>query len=212
MNTDLAHQAVSAAIKGDWLKAKRINKQLLSDNPKGISALNRYARACAELGKLTEAKRTTKKVLDIDPYNAIAKKSLNKWKNLKNGVSVGSAISAGQSFLEEPGKTKIVCLMHLGGNDVVSHINAGDEVKLKSQGHRISICTLEGKYIGRLPDDLSTHLKNLMRYGNEYIAFVKRSSLKEVRVFIKETKRAKKLSDIPSFTSERVDYISFSRS
>ena len=113
-------------------------------------------------------------------------------------------------FLEEPGKTKIVSLLHLGdSNKVLANLDSGDEVVLKLGSHRISVCTLNRKYIGRLPDDLSVSLIKLIKRGNEYQVFVKSSKPQEIKVFIRETKRAKDLESIPSFSSEKINYISF---
>ena len=75
--------------------------------------------------------------------------------------------------------------------------------------HRISVCSSQNKYIGRLPDDLSAHLGKLIRRGNEYQVLIKSSEPQEVKVFIRETKRVKELADIPSFSTEKINYISF---
>lgn len=209
MNDILAQKAISLALSGNWEEAKKVNKEILENDPGDIDALNRYARACAETGNIRLAKTSTKKVLDLDPYNSIAQKSLEKWKKFIKSDSNQRHISADESFLEEPGKTKIVLLMHLGKEEVISNIAAGEEVKLKTQGHRISVCTQDNEYIGRISDDVSSHLKNLMQHGNLYKAMIKSAKPKAVCVFIKEIKRVKELSTIPSFTSERIDYIPF---
>lgn len=209
MDTDLAQKAVSAAISGSWKQAAEINKQILKDNSKDVDALNRLARAFAELGNLVSARKTAKKVLKLDPFNTIATKSLEKWKGLRKGETYKSVPSSAQAFLEEPGKTKIVPLLHLGDAKVIAKLDAGDEVKLNPHGHRISITTVDGKYLGRLADDLSARLRKLIRYGNEYRVYVKSTGKNDLKIFVRETKRAEHLSDIPSFSTEKVDYISF---
>lgn len=209
MDTDLAQKAVSAAISGSWKQAAEINKQILKDNPKDVDALNRLARAFAELGNLVSARKTAKKVLKLDQFNTIATKSLEKWKGLRKGETYKSVPSSAQAFLEEPGKTKIVPLLHLGDAKVIAKLDAGDEVKLNPHGHRISITTVDGKYLGRLADDLSARLRKLIRYGNEYRVYVKSTGKNDLKIFVRETKRVEQLSDIPSFSTEKVDYISF---
>lgn len=209
MDTDLTQKAVSAALSADWDQALFLNKKILKESPRDVDALNRLARAQAELGNLAAAKRTATKVIKIDPINSIAVKSLEKWKNLKKGETHKSGPSSAHAFLEEPGKTKIVPLLHLGDSRVMAKLDSGDEVKLNPHGHRISVTTGDGKYIGRLSDDLSARLRKLIKHGNEYQAFVKSTGKKEVKIFLRETKRTKKLSDIPSFSAEKVDYISF---
>ena len=209
MKDDLAQKAVSLALSGNWEDALLVNKKILQDNLRDVDALNRQARAYAELGKLSKAKACAKKVLKIDPFNTIALKSLEKWKELKRGEALTSTPTSPQTFLEEPGKTKILSLIHLGDYKVIAKLDSGDEITLNTRSHRISALSNDGKYIGRLPDDLSARLKKLIKLGNEYIAFIKFANTKEVRVFIRETKRARKLADIPSFSTEKIEYVSF---
>lgn len=209
MKDDLAQKAVSLALSGNWEEALHLNKKILQDDSKDVDALNRQARAYAELGKLSKAKACAKKVLKIDPFNTIAVKSLEKWKELKRTESLKSTPTFPQTFLEEPGKTKILSLIHLGDYRVIAKLDSGDEIALNTRSHRISALSTDGKYVGRLPDDLSARLKKLIKLGNVYQAFIKLANAKEVRVFIRETKRARKLADIPSFSTEKIDYISF---
>lgn len=209
MKDDLAQKAVTQAITGNWETALEINKQILKENPKDVDALNRLARAYAELGQLQKARSTAKKVLKIDTFNTIATKSLKKWRGLKRGDTLASGPSSAQAFLEEPGKTKIVSLIHLGDAKLIAKLDSGDTVRLNPLSHRVSILTQDGKYIGRLADDLSARLKQLMSFGNEYQAYIKSSDAEEVRIFIRESKRSKKLADIPSFSTEKIDYVSF---
>lgn len=211
MISEVAQEAVSAALNGKWEAAREINKKILKDNSRDVEALNRLARAYAELGDLTRARATSKKVIKVDPFNSIATKALEKWRGLKSGDTLKSGPSAPQLFLEEQGKTKIVSLLHLGDTNVLKKLDAGDEVKLSPHKHRVSVTTQDGKYIGRLPDDLSARIRRLIKYGNRYQVLVKSNRGSDVKVFIRETKKAKALADIPSFSTERIDYISFTR-
>lgn len=209
MNGDLSHKAISAALSGNWEKAIEINSQILKIDSRNIDALNRLARAYSETGNIPKARGLAQKVLTLDHFNTIANKSIEKWKNLKAGETHSSKPSDPNSFLEEPGKTKIASLLHLGDPRVLSKLDSGDEVLLTNHGHRTSITTLDGNYIGRLSDDLSARLRNLIKEGNKYKACIKSVDKKDVKVFIRETFRAAKLSDVPSFVSEKIDYISF---
>lgn len=209
MKQDLAQKAVNYALSGDWEEASKINKLILKSSPKDVDALNRLARTYAELGNLQKARATAKKVIKIDSFNSIAVKSLDKWKDLKKGETITSGPSSARTFLEEPGKTKIVSLLYLGSAKTIAKLDSGDQVKLKRQSHRVSVTTSDGKYIGRLSDDLSARLKKLISYGNEYEAYVKSTDKTDVKVFVRETKRSEQLSDIPSFSTDKIDYISF---
>jgi len=209
MKNNLAQSAISAALSGNWKKALEINKDILNGNSDDIEALNRLSRAYAELGKLGKARQTARQILKLDPFNTIAKKALTRWKNLKKGETYTSGSSDARVFLEEPGKTKNISLLHPGSKKVLAKLDSGNEVKLNTRSHRVSVTAKDGKYIGRLPDDLSVHLKKLIRFGNEYRVFIKSINNSEVRVFIRETKRAKKIAELPSFSSEKISYISF---
>lgn len=209
MNSDLAQIAINCALKGNWKEAVVANRKILKDNPKDVDALNRLAKAYAELGNFKRAKVTAEKVLKIDTFNTIASKSLSKWRNLTTTDTLASSLADPEDFLEEPGKTKIVSLLHLGDTTVLCKLYSGDKLKIIPHGHRVSIVTVDGKYIGRLTDDLAARLRKLIKLGNEYEAFVKSVAPEDVKVFIRETKRAKGAENFPSFSVDKIEYISF---
>lgn len=209
MDKDLAQEAIDLALSGKWDKAIDVNEVILKENKNDIEALNRLARAYSEIGKISKARKTAKEVLQVDPFNTIAAKALEKWKGLKHGDTYKSGPSSAQSFLEEPGKTKILNLLHPGSPKLIAKLDAGDEVKLNAHSHKVPVCTKDGKYVGRLPDDLAARLRKLIKFGNEYKAYVKSVNKQEVKIFIRETKRVPKLTDIPSFSTDKIDYISF---
>jgi tetratricopeptide (TPR) repeat protein len=210
MDTDLAQEAISAALSGNWKEAIRLNSELLKINSKDIEALSRLARAYAETGNISKARALSQKVLKIDPFNPIASKCLAKWKDLRSTKSLNNKPSSAEAFLEEPGKTKLVTLLYPGDSKLLAKLDAGDEVKLTPHAHRVSILTFDGKYIGRLPDDLACRLRHLIKAGNQYKALVKSVEPKEVKIFIRELSRGKCLEDTPSFTTEKIDYVAFS--
>lgn len=209
MDSDLAQEAISAALCGNWKRAVDVNKLILNKTPDDVDCYNRLARAYAEVGNLQKARSMCQKVLKLDPFNNIALKSLVKWKGLKKGDTNSAAPSTPQTFLEEPGKTKIVSLLYLGSTNILAKLDAADEVKLDTHSHRVAITTMDNKYIGRLPDDLSARIRNLVKCGNLYQSFIKSVSTNEVKVFIREVLRVKKMADIASFPSEKIDYVSF---
>lgn len=209
MDKDLAQEAISQALAGNWKEAVATNQKILKVNPYDVDALNRLARARAELGDIVSARRVSQKVLKIDPFNPIATKAWEKWKILKKGESYPSKPSSPITFLEEPGRTKILSILYPGASYLLAKLDAGDEVKLNIHAHRASITTRDGKYVGRLPDDLAARLRGLIKYGNEYRVFVKSVNKGDVKVFIREVKRARKFLDVPSFPTEKIDYVSF---
>lgn len=209
MDLTLAQKAISFAMSSSWENARDINLEILKTTPDDLDALNRLARSYAELGDLEKAKKTSKKVLAIDPLNTIATRCLEKWNVLKKGdLHAFHPISA-EAFLEEPGKTKLIPLLNLGETKTLAKLDSGDEVNISAHTHRVSVMTKDGKYVGRLPDDVSAKLRQLIKLGNKYHVLIKSIDEHEVRIFIREIEKGEKAKALSSFTSERLDYVSF---
>ena len=218
MDLSLAQQAIDAALAGNWGLAEKVNNQILSESPDNKEALNILGRAYAELGKLPKALTSYKRVLKLDPYNSIAQKAVERLERIdakspklkkENGVSHATPASIANMFLEEPGKTKTVTLLHLGDKTVINMLDAGEEVKLLIQQHKACIHDLDNKYVGRLPDDIAIRLVKLSKVGNRYKAYARSVKPDEVKVFIKEVERSASLEGVPSFPTEKTNYISF---
>lgn len=208
MKSNLAQLAINQALSGNWEEAVKTNLALLKDNKNDLDALNRLAKAYAEVGKLKKAITIAKKVLKLDPYNSIAQKCLNKWSQLKSSDLLRTGATSSTIFIEEPGKTKIVSLTNISSG-VIPKLDCGDEVYLNFHGHRVSTSTNDKKYIGRLPDDIGARLKKMLKIGKSYKVNIKSLDLNEIKVFIREVDSPPKSRNIPSFTSERIDYVSF---
>ncbi len=98
MNEDLAQKAIAAALKASWKDAVNLNKQILKKDSKDVDALNRLARAFSEVGEIIKAKKTAKKVINIDPHNTIATKALAKWKELRKGEKTNPSKFSARAF------------------------------------------------------------------------------------------------------------------
>jgi len=209
MNDELAQTAISAAFKGKWKEAVAVNKKILTNNPCDLDALNRLARAYAECGNNRRAIATSKKVLLLDPVNSIASKCLTKWKSLKTTTKESSIAGHVDDFLEEPGKTKIVKLLHLGDEKIFNCLTSGDEVKLVCHAHRVSVHSLNNKYIGRFADDVSMRLRNLIKQGYVYKVLIKSVNGDDLKVFLREIDRGQGMESFPSFPAEKLAYIAY---
>lgn len=207
----LAQQAINAALTCNWDEAIKINLSLIKTTPSDIDSLNRLARAYAETNQVKKAKKYAKQVLELDPFNQIAQKALLRWNKVtKNGhTRLTEPLASPTTFLEEPGKTKIVNLLNLGSTKIIESLNTADEVKIAAHSHRVCITTLDGKYVGKLPDDLSARLRTLVKGGNQYSVFIKSIEKDSLRVFIREIKRGKDYTSTPSFPAEKIEYISY---
>lgn len=205
MNDNLVDKAISQALKGDWVNAIAINKEILNEAPDDIEALNRLSRAFFETGDIKKATKTASDVLKIDPTNSIALKALAKYKvtkktNIKKITSRGELNTA--DFIEEIGTTKHAELLNICSKDLLSTISPGDELILLSHSHKVSVTTLNNKYVGRIPDDLSAKLRSLTKKGYKFKVVVKSVEGKCIKVLIKEVKRGKGYEAVKSFTNE----------
>jgi len=209
MDNTPAQTAISLALAGKWEDAVNANLEVLKDSPEDVDSLNRLSRAYAELGKIEKARDAAKKALLIDPVNPIATKCIEKLKSAKKGDFKYQSVTSSESYLEEPGKTKIVTLMNPGTDDIIGGLDCGDSVKLLASSHRVSVVTDNGKYIGRLSDDLAARLIHLIKGGNKYQTLIKSIEPKEVTVFIREIEKGLKSPNISSFPTEKIDYVSF---
>jgi tetratricopeptide (TPR) repeat protein len=208
----LEKQAIQAALTQAWEKAVGINKKLLKIQPGDVAALNRLGRAYWELGKLTEARKTYKKVLTIDRYNPIASKNLKRLvgqKSITKKPLQKELLSPGEIFLEEPGKTKVIKLVRLASPQILNQLSSSHPVTLVPRKRNISVLSEDGTYLGTIPDDLSQRLVNFIKGGNRYQAFVKGVGHQHLEIFIREVFRSRKFQKIPSFPPSSSSYIPF---
>ena len=209
MDTSLENQAIDSALKCDWTQAIKLNKLILQEYPDDVEALNRLARAYLENGDVKNAKKTTKLVLEIEPSNKIALKSLSRYKSNFNGALNNSEHNVDVSdFIEETGTTKQTQLLYLCSENLISSLSSGDELLLSTHSHKVSVTTLDKKYVGKLADDLSAKLRILTKNGYQYKTIIKSADKYCVRIIIKETKRGKGFENKQSFPREASESVS----
>ena len=209
MDNILAQTAIDFSLNCQWIEAIKANKEILKENKSDVDALNRLARAYFELGKIKDAKSTSLKALKFESSNKITIKALEKYKLYKSDFNtVNKSINNEQNanpkdFLEEPGKTKLTHLINLGPSKILNNLDCGDEIILSVHSHRVNVTTVDGDYIGRLPDDLSARLRVLVKGGNKYKIFVKSSDNCNIKIFIKEIQRGKDYKTQISFPPDK---------
>lgn len=212
-NTD----AVAAALRSDWDLAVKLNNAILKECPEDVDCLNRLGKAYLELGDNKKACLLFKKVLKISRFDPIATKNLMRAqqnpakKASKNGHASSGNSSTPVAFLEEPGKTKIIALVNVAPANVLLNLNYADKIIITTKRHTVMATDQDGKYLGAFPDDLGHRLLVLTKGGNEYEAFVKGVSKNSITVFVRESVRAKKFHDTPSFAANGNDYLSYVR-
>lgn len=195
---DLTQEAIKAAVSKNWNEAVDLNTKILETYPEDISTLNRLGISYSMIGKNKKAEENFNKVLTIDPHNPIAKNNLVR---LKANKSTGllNPFTQTVSFIEEPGKSKVVPLVSQAEPKIFSTLNIGEPVELDSCKHKVKVADAKNIFIGYLPDNISHRLLQLLKAGYKYKTVMKSVNPKAPQVFIQEIFAAKKLKGIPSF-------------
>ncbi len=205
----LQKQAIEAARDGNWHQAICINEEILENSPKNINALNRLALAQIQLDLLSEATASLNKVLEIDKNNKIAQKNLDKIKKRDKGKI--AQFGKQSSYIEEPGKAKVIELIRLAEKKSLANTVIGQECVLEPKKSFISINTSnDNNYVGTLPKDISCRLSKLITNGNKYYCVIQsiNSSQEKCAVYIEEVYVSKKNLGKTSFpTCIKTEYL-----
>jgi tetratricopeptide (TPR) repeat protein len=185
-------EAITLALAGQWKEAVAVNKGLIEKFPSDVEALNRLGRAHMELSEYKDAEAAYRKTLEVDQYNAIAQKNLQRLSYLKKTKPTGSAETnthklQPQQFIEEIGKAGVVQINNLAKPALLARLVAGDVVTLKVVENSLTITNSRGEYLGTVEPRHGQRLVRLIRGGNKYAAAMVSSSDKAVSVIIRET-------------------------
>lgn len=203
---DLQQEAIKAAVSKNWIEAVALNEEILKTYPEDLATLNRLGVSYSMLGKNKKAEDHFKKVIAIDPHNPIAKNNLLR---LKANKSTGliNPFSQTVSFIEEPGKSKVVPLVNQAEPKIFSTLNIGEPVELDHCKHKVKVSNLQHSFIGYLPDNISCRLLQLLKAGYKYKTVLKSVNPKTPQVFIQETHTSKKLKGVPSFPLDETELL-----
>ena len=196
----LKQEAINAAKNSDWPKAILINQEIIERYGEEPETMNRLGLAYLKNKQESAAKKTFKRILEIDKSNIIANKHLEKIKN--NESSADIIFNQDNDFIEEPGKSKIITLHRLAGKDQLKKLKVGQVCFLQLKNRYISIVDENDKHIGALPEDISFRLSKLISNGNEYRCVIYKVNEKQCLIQVKETLRSKKNEQIVSFPSK----------
>ena len=201
---DLSQEAIKAAITQNWKDAITLNEKILVLTPNDIPSLNRLGIALSVTGHKTKAVKAFRAVTTIDPHNQIAINNLKRLQSAKNGAFMNPTMQH-ISFIEEPGRSKVIPLTSLGEPKVFSTLSIGQMVELIPCKHKIKIITTDKEHLGYLPDNISVRLIKLLAGGYKYKAVLKSVNPKTPQVFIQETHTSKKLKGATSFPLDEND-------
>jgi tetratricopeptide (TPR) repeat protein len=202
-----AEVAIQMALQGRWAEATQLNRSIIESFPTDVDAYNRLGKALTELGRYGEARESYNRALEIDPFNSIARKNLNRLATLGEEAPprVASQKLSPQMFIEEMGKTGVTTLVR-PNMPVAARMTAGDQVSLQKADSHLAVQTLTGEQVGEVEPRLGQRLLKLMEGGNEYVAAIQALDAEQVKVFIRETfqhaSQTGKLSFPPTVTEQ----------
>ncbi|MBE9477756.1 MAG: tetratricopeptide repeat protein [Chloroflexi bacterium] len=194
-------QAIDLAMQGRWREAVAANQNLIESFPCDVSAYNRLGRAYTELGEFSRAREAYSRAIELEPYNAIAQKNLNRLAHLDE-VAVDlndDPYVEPQHFIEEPGKAGVVDLYHLGPPQVLAKMVAGDKVYLRVDGAGLVVENGRGEYLGQAGPKDGQRLIRLIEGGNRYAVAIVSAAADRVTVIIREIYQDPSQANRPSF-------------
>lgn len=201
-------QAIALAMQGRWREAVAANRSLLESFPTDVDAHNRLARAYMELGEYSLARTAYEKTIELDPYNTIARKNINRLSHLGEtpvSAEAGFARVEPQQFIEEVGKAGVVNLHRLALPGVLAKTVAGSQVNLKIDGANLIVENSRGEYLGQVELKHGPRLVKFMERGNRYSATIISSTAEAVTVMIREVYQHPSQAGRLSFPSKGTD-------
>jgi tetratricopeptide (TPR) repeat protein len=208
LKRQVGRQAITLATQGRWQESIVVNKNLIENFPNDIEAHNRLGKAYMELGDYAEARKAYNRALELDQYNTIARKNVERMTRLgdKAVVLTGNSSKAHpQLFIEEIGKAGMVNLHQLAPSETLVRTMAGDKVVLKQEGTSLAAENSQGEHLGIVPQKEASRLLKLMAGGNKYTAAVVSSSEDSISLMIRETYQDPNQMGIVSFPGRRFD-------
>ncbi len=204
----IAKQAIATAMQSNWQESIALNKQIIGNFPNDVEAYNRLGKAYLELGQFKESKEAYTHALQLDQYNLIARKNLQRLARLGKGTIdlKGTAHKAEPHlFIEETGKAAVVNLYQLAPPTTLVKMVAGDKVFLKIKNSSLAVENAQEEELGLVPAKYAQRLVKLMKGGNRYTAAVVSAADNSLPVIIREIFKDPKQVGKVSFPSRRLD-------
>ena len=206
---DLGKKAISLALNGEWAEAAQLNQAILEKFPNDVEAMNRLGKAQMELGLYPEAREVLSKVVQLAPYNSIAKKNLGRLDQLETAPNPAKQTrkpgGVPQLFIEESGKSGTTVLQKAATGAIVASIGPGEPLTLTVDKNTIVVSVRDDEYLGRIELKLASRLIRLMNGGNRYQAAVIGFKEQGITIIIRETYRHPSLHNVCSFPSRGRD-------
>ncbi len=209
----LTDEALRLAVAGDWKGAAAANAAILEDFPGEVEAANRLGKAWTELGRPKKAIEAYQRALEIDAFNSIARKNLDRLEQ----ASAAATPKAAKTKKKKAGKQKTAASERSGtalvasataaefrlqqANPVeISKLEPGDAAELQANPRGVAILSEEGAILGYVEPKAGLRLKRMIEGGNRYDVTIRTVDADgNAVVFIRETHRDASLVGQASF-------------
>jgi tetratricopeptide (TPR) repeat protein len=185
-----SQEAIALAMQSRWQEAVIVNQSIIELFPTDIDAYNRLGRAHMELGEFAKAKDAYNHTIELDPYNSIAQRNLQRLSLLPNSkvkVKEERREASPDLFIGEMGKAGVVNLQELAPKKVLAKMAAGNQVYLKVRGRQLVVENEQGEYLGLVEPPHGFRLARLIEGGNKYAVAIVNIDNNNARVIIRET-------------------------
>ena len=203
LKRDLAQEAISLALEGEWERATEVNRAILELFEDDVDAMNRLGKALMELAQYAAAKEVLDRLVQIAPYNNIAKKNVARLADLGKAPSSGKQVRKGggapQLFIEESGKSGTTVLQNMASRQVFARVAPSDSANLVVEGNAINVYSGSDDYLGQIEPRLGWRLIRFMNEGNRYEAAIVGIREHAVSIIVRETHRDPSLRNVCSF-------------
>jgi len=184
-----SQEAISLAMQSRWQEAVTVNQSIIELLPTDIDAYNRLGRAFMELGEFAKAKGAYTRALELDSYNSIAQKNLQRLSLLPDAqVKVGEKRRevSPDLFIGDRGKAGVVNLQYLAPGELLARMAAGNQVHLKVKGQQLVVENDQGEYLGLVEPPHGFRLARMIEGGNKYTAAIVSINNDSARVIVRE--------------------------
>lgn len=211
----LTDEAIRLAVAGDWKAAATTNSAILEDFPDDVEAANRLGKALTELGQPKKAIKAYQRALEIDSFNAIARRNLER---LKQTASTASPETKAEGPPKKRGKSKGTTAEHGAiaalvtsaaaaefrlqqANPVeIAKLEPGDTAALQPNARGVAVASDDGAILGYIEPRAGLRLKRMTEGGNRYDVTIRTVDADgNAVVFIRETHRDPALVGQASF-------------
>jgi hypothetical protein len=185
-----SQEAIALAMQSRWQEAVTVNQSIIDLFPTDIDAYNRLGRAHMELGEFAKAKDAYSRTIELDPYNSIAQRNLQRLSLLPDSkitVKEERREASPDLFIGEMGKAGVVNLKDLAPKEVLAKMAAGNQVYLKVRGRQLVVENEQAEYLGLVEPPHGFRLARLIEGGNKYAVAIVNIDNNNARVIIRET-------------------------